>query len=213
MTERTIVYMAILSLCLLAPTATAQPDTTDPWAVKADIVESCSCDPACPCMFGSAMTNETCEGSRLYEIQQGHFGGVDMAGLKVVVTFRVGQWVKYYVTEGATTEQMKAVAPLIASVSPVFDVKVLSIEKAPITVTRNNKTIRFSVPTSTVEIGLMEGMAGKTIKIADLPYQDLQNYVQYESVENSHRSEDIQFKYSDTNGFTSTVDAKKPDHK
>ena len=27
--------------------------------IRADIAESCSCDPACPCMFGSSMTNES----------------------------------------------------------------------------------------------------------------------------------------------------------
>ena len=54
----------------------------------------------------------------------------------------------------------------------------------------------------------MEGLGRKPIKMHDLPYHDLANYVQYKSVENSHQSADIQFKYSGTNGFTSTVDAK-----
>ncbi len=29
---------------------------TDNWAIKAEIAESCSCDPTCPCMFGSPPT-------------------------------------------------------------------------------------------------------------------------------------------------------------
>ena len=206
MKKRMIIGIGIVGFWILAvaaPTKVEEPA----WAIKAQLVESCSCDPACPCMFGSSMTNETCEGSRLYEIQEGHLGGVDVAGVNVVVTFSVGKWVKYYVADGATDEQMKVVEPLISRVSPVFDVEVLSIERTRVSVERSEKKIRFSVPASTVEIELMEGLAGKPIKMRDLPYHDLANYVQYKSVKNSHHSEDIQFNYSGTNGFTSTVDA------
>ena len=208
MKKRMIIGIGIIGFWILAVASAAPTNREEPaWAIKAQIVESCSCDPACPCMFGSSMTNETCEGSRLYEIQEGHFGGVDVAGVKVVVTFSVGKWVKYYVADGATDKQVKVVEPLISRVSPVFDVEVLSIESVRVSVERREKKIRFSVPASTVEIELMEGLAGKPIKMRDLPYHDLANYVQYKSVENSHQSADIQFNYSGTNGFTSTVDA------
>jgi hypothetical protein len=210
MTKRTILCLGMVGLWILTLAGAAQTDTKDSaLAVKARIVESCSCDPACPCMFGSPMTNETCEGSRLYEILEGSFRGVDVGGLKVVVTFSVGKWVKYYVADGATDKQVKVVEPLISRVSPVFDVKVLSVERAPISVERTAKRVRFSVPASTVEIEMMEGLAGGPIKIQDLPYHDLANYVQYKSVENSHHSADIQFHYSGTNGFTSTVHTKE----
>lgn len=209
MPKRMIIGIGIVGLWIVAVAGAAPADSEEPtWAITARIVESCSCDPSCPCMFGSSMTNDTCEGSRLYEIQKGQFGGVDVAGLKVVVTFRIGKWVKYYIADGATDEQMKVVEPLISRVSPVFDVDVLSVEKAHISVERTEKKVRFSVPASTVEIELIGGLEGKPIKMQDLPYHDLANYVQYRSVENSHQSTDIQFKYSGTNGFTSTVNAK-----
>jgi hypothetical protein len=95
---------------------------------------------------------------------------------------------------------------LIARVSPVFDVKVLSVETASISVDRTEKRVRFAGPASTVEIEMMEGLDGRPVQIRNLPYHDLANYVQYKSIENSHRSADVNFKYSGTNGFTSTVD-------
>jgi hypothetical protein len=182
--------------------------SAESWSLEADIAESCSCDPTCPCMFGSPMTNASCEGSRLYEIEKGRYGDVSLDGLSVIVTFRVGSWVKYYVSEAATAEQLKAVVPLIESASPVFDVDVLSVEKAKLSVERTTKRVKFAGPVSTVEIELMEGLGGKPIEMHNLPYPDLANYVQYKSVENSHKSADKSFEYSGTNGFTSTVDER-----
>jgi hypothetical protein len=204
MAKRTLAALAVASIMFSTNVALGQ--AAGGWTIKANIAESCSCDPACPCMFGSPMTNETCEGSRLYEIDKAHLGAVNLDGLKVIVTFRVGKWVKYYVSDGASDEQLKAVQSLIATVSPVFNVDVLSAEKAPISVQRTDKRVTFAGPSSKVEIELMEGLGGKPIKMENLPYHDLADYVQYKSVENSHKSAEANFKYSGTNGFTSTVD-------
>lgn len=206
MTKGTLVGLAVVSVML--STTAARAEAAEDWAIKADLVESCSCDPACPCMFGSPMTNDSCEGSRLYEIDEAHLGDVNLDGLKVIATFQVGKWVKYYVSEEATDEQLEAVQSLIARVSPVFDVEVLSAEKAPIAVERTAKRVKFTSPASTVEIELMEGLDGKPITMQNLPYHDLVDYVQYKSVENSHKSAEISFKHSGTNGFTSTVDER-----
>jgi len=200
-----IVAVAGLAAWILSEPTIASAES---WALKADIVESCSCGPTCPCNFGLPMTNETCEGSRLYEIEKAHFGDVRLDDLRVIVTFRVGKWVKYYVSDGATDEQVQAVAPLISRVSPVFDVDVLSVEKATLSVERTNTRVKFAGPASVVEIDLVKGLSGKSIEIDNLPYHDLANYVQYKSVENSHEGGEHSFEYSGTNGFTSTVDAQ-----
>ncbi len=200
-----ILQMFAASLILVAQAPAQQPAQ---WALQADIAESCSCDPACPCMFGSPMTNETCEGSRLYEIKKGEFGGVTLDGLKVIATFSVGKWVKYYVSEDATDEQLKAVPSLISNASPVFDVKVLSVEKGKISIERSPTRMKFAGPASSVEIEQMTGLDGNPVKIENLPFEDLVDYVQYKSVKNTHESDDANFEYSGTNGFTSRVDKK-----
>ena len=156
-------------------------------------------------MFGSPFTHEVCEGSRLYEIKKGRFGDVSLDGLRVLVTFRVGEWVRYYVSEAATDEQLKAVPSLISRASPVFDVETLGVERAAISVERSATRIKFSGPASKVEIEAMEGLDGTPIRIENLPFPDLADYVQYKSIENSHDHPERGFKYSGTNGFTSTV--------
>lgn len=210
---RTLVLVGAVGLaCAGASIWTASErsvaSAAESWALRADVAESCSCDPACPCMFGSPMTNETCEGSRLYEIAKGHLGDVRLDGLKVIVAFRVGKWARYYVSEGATDEQLEAVAPLISRASPVFDVDVLGVERAPIRVERTEERVVFSGPASSVEIERMKGLHGRPIKMQDLPYPDLADYVQYESVENRYDAGGVSFEYSGTNGFTSVVDVR-----
>ncbi len=195
-------------LALVAILAYQTAASTDSWAIKAQIAESCSCQPTCPCNFGLSPTREPCEGSRLYEIEKGHFGDVSVDGLQVVATFRVGKWVKYYVSDRATDEQLRAVASLISRASPVFDVEVLTLEKVAISVERTDSRVKFTAPASTVEIEAVEGLDGTAIKIHNLPFSDLVDYAQYKSVENSHKSPSASFHHSGTNGFTSRLDAR-----
>jgi hypothetical protein len=54
----------------------------------------------------------------------------------------------------------------------------------------------------------MEGLGGKPIRMQNLPFDDLVDYVQYKSVENSHQGPKHTFKHSGTNGFTSRVDKR-----
>ena len=201
-----ILALAGISVGILAYQTAA---STDNWAIKAEIAESCSCDPTCPCMFGSPPTREPCEGSRLYEIEKGHFGSVRFDGLQIVATFRVGKWVKYYVSDRATDEQLNAVEPLISRASPVFAaLSVLAIEKVPVSVERTDTRVRFTAPASTVEIEVMQGRDGKPIEIHNLADVDLDAYKQYKSIENSHKSPKDSFHYSGTNGFTSRIDTR-----
>jgi hypothetical protein len=178
------------------------------WAIKGDYTESCNCNVVCPCLFGSPPTQDYCEGSGLFEIKKGRYGDVSLDGVSFVWTFRMGNWIKYYVNEDVSDEQAKAVEPIMAA---LFDLpkewKVLSSEKVPVSIERTATKVKFSVPASVVEIEMMEGRAGNPIKIENLPAPFLMDYTQFKSVKNSHKSEDKEFSYSGTNGFASKVDA------
>lgn len=177
------------------------------WAIKGDYTESCSCSPACPCLFGSAPTHGYCDGIGLLEIKEGHYGGVHLNGISVVFSGRVGEWAKYYVSENATDEQVKTVEPLMTALFQFpADMKVLSTEKVPVSVERAENKVKFSVPASTVEIEMVKGRDGKPIKIQNLPVPFLMDYTQYKSITTSHKSKDKEFSYSGTNGLTSKVD-------
>jgi len=122
--------------------------------------------------------------------------------------YALSPWVKYYVSDRATDEQLKAVASLISRASPALDVEVLTLDKVAISVERTDGRVKFTAPASTVEIKAINGLDGTPIKIHNLPSSDLVDYAQYKSVENSHKSPKDSFHHSGTNGFTSRLDAR-----
>jgi hypothetical protein len=127
------IIVSLLALVLVA-TVPASAGGKD-WAVKGDFAESCSCLPACPCHFGSSPTLGHCDGAALLEITEGNYGDVRLDGITVVTIERVGEWMKYYVSENATDEQVKTVEPLMGALLGFpTDMKLLSIEKAPVSV-------------------------------------------------------------------------------
>src|SRR4029077_11414078 len=64
------------------------------WHVAGDWFDVCSCDIACPCIFGQPPTNNVCQGVLAYRIREGHFGDVTLADLKLVLvaTFQGNLW-------------------------------------------------------------------------------------------------------------------------
>ena len=61
------------------------------WHVAGDWFDVCSCDIACPCIFGQPPTNNVCQGVLAYRIREGHFGDVTLADLKLVGGYLPGQ--------------------------------------------------------------------------------------------------------------------------
>jgi hypothetical protein len=59
------------------------------WMVSGDCVEACTSPPVCPYYWGSGTPRELhggknrCEGAFTFNIEAGHYGGVDLSGLKV----------------------------------------------------------------------------------------------------------------------------------
>lgn len=64
------------------------------WHVAGDWFDVCSCDIACPCIFGQPPTNNVCQAVLAYRIREGHFGDVTLADLKLVLvaTFQGNLW-------------------------------------------------------------------------------------------------------------------------
>jgi len=187
--------------------ALAQPQQ---WAIEGNFAESCSCDLPCPCNFGSPPNHPQCEANALVEIDKGHYGEVKLDGVAVVVTYRLGDWAKYYVSDTASDEQTKAAVDVLERAQVTEGAQVLSIEKAKIRVERTATSVKFSVPESAVEIEPVKGQDGKLIKIENLPSPFLIDYTQYRSITNRHASKDKNFNYSGTNGIVARVAASGP---
>lgn len=184
------------------------------WSVKANYAESCSCSPSCPCVYGSKPTLGHCDGTSMVEIIKGHYGDVNLDGITVVGVFGTGKWVKFFVSENATDQQVKAVEKLMPSMFAYHQrAEKLGISKAPVKVVRTESNLKYSAPSTSVEIERMKGYDGGPIKLTNLPVQGFPGPAmfeleQYKSVKLSHQSEDKQFSYSGTNGFVGKIDAK-----
>jgi hypothetical protein len=180
------------------------------WAIKADYTETCSCNPACPCLFGSPSTHGYCRGNNLIEIRESYYGDVRLDGVSMITAFSLGKWLKIYIDEKASDEQAKALVELV-KLDQTFgfiyagNSKILSIEKAPLSIEKTATKVKFSVPTSMAEIEMMKGRGGKPIKILNLPVPYIDDHTQYKSITMSHKSEDKEFKHSGTNALTSFI--------
>lgn len=192
---------------LVAATAASSAAPAEDWHVTADVAESCSCDVACPCNFGSPPTHDHCHGNRLYQVTDGHYGDVDLSGLELVVTFSMNEWAKLYVSDRASDAQVDALEALTPEILGGFQRwGIRSTERVPLTVERSEKKVTFRVPDSEVEMDVMTGYDGKPVRIENLPSATFQHYTQHRSVVTQHEGGDDAFEYSGTTGFTSKLD-------
>jgi hypothetical protein len=219
--SRLFAVLAVLSLTLAAactnqPPADEELPQNTAWSVKADYTDSCSCQPTCPCFFGSAPTLGHCEGVTLVEIESGHYGDVRLDGVKVLAVYRGGGWIKFYVTDEADKAQTEAAVKLLPAFEEFFaSENVLEVKNVRISVERSAERMTISTPNTTAEIEIMKGKNGKPIKIENLPSPDfpappLLDHTQYRSVILKHEAEDKQFEYSGTTGFTARIEAVAP---
>ncbi len=178
------------------------------WAITADVAGACSCTVPCPCGGLGPPTRGYCETNQLIEIKKGHYKGVSLDGLSFVMTWRGGDWVKYYVSDKATDAQFDAVQKLMpAAVGFISKMTVLSAEKVPVSVERTATRIKFSVPESKVEIGLVKGRDGGPMITQNHPHPlKAIDLIQYKAIAFSHDGKDKKFSYSGTNASTSKVD-------
>jgi hypothetical protein len=57
------------------------------WEIKGTEFANCNCIYACPCQFNALPDKGFCEAVAGYQINQGHFGDVQLDGLRVVATW------------------------------------------------------------------------------------------------------------------------------
>src|SRR3954469_2071302 len=196
---------AALTFALLgfaAPPRAAEPN----WHITATVAESCSCTVSCSCNFGGEPNRNPCEGNRLIAIRSGHYEQTDLAGVSFLVTFTMRSWSKLYLSDKVTPAQQAAVEALLPIAFAGFHRGMLSFTKAPITMDITEKRVRFSGPESSVDMEVLSGFGGKPVKVMNLPSPAFQDYTQYKSISHTHSSDKATFKYSGTNGFTSTMD-------
>lgn len=174
------------------------------WTLEASIAECCSCEIPCPCNFGRATTRR-CDGSRLIEINKGYLDDKNLAGIRFVVTFEMGKWSRVYVDNKLDEAESNAFDSIFPLAFSGFSRQALSVEKTPLSVTREKHIIKFTTPESQVEMEPLSGMDGGLISVNGLPYNSFYDYVQYESIKHNHKGPNREWSHKGTNGFTSRM--------
>ena len=90
----TIIAVGVIAATgLLLPAAVEEGPS---YRISGDYFETCSCNPACPCVFKSDATNGFCKSSVIYHVAEGSVGEVDVAGAlgaksQRLITHRTGR--------------------------------------------------------------------------------------------------------------------------
>lgn len=95
------------------------------WRVRGSYFEACNCDAICPCrsvggLPGGSSTYGECFGALSWHVESGHADGLDLSGLRTVLSIRyldrvqpATRWdVVLYVDEGATDDQLEAMSAI-----------------------------------------------------------------------------------------------------
>ena len=197
----------VLGAVAIAPvilSGTRDADAASEWSLSANLAECCSCEIPCPCNFGRP-TELRCDGNRLIEIYEGHVDGASLAGIRFLVTFEMGKWSRIYVDDELDSAQTEAFDKILPLAFGGFLRQSRSIERVPLTVSRNNGVVAFSTPASEVRMKPLAGLDGSHITISGLPSNTFHDYVQYESIKHTHKGQGREWSHSGTNGFTSRM--------
>jgi hypothetical protein len=175
---------SFLVLCTFAIRAGDQKKT--PWKVTAELEEACSCDPACPCWFGSKPTHMQCGGGQVIFIQKGSYSGVALDGLAFGVMGQsprgdtmsesLGRWdfLTIYIDEKANPEQRKALEAIArATTPPAAPAERTAVRYVPITRRIQGKEHVITLGNVGSFSGhLFQGEAGGAPRIASAPEAD-----------------------------------------
>lgn len=99
----------------------AEATTQTPYRIKAHWLETCNCDPGCNCNFGGFPDHGGCEFICGIEVAEGSCGGVDLAGVRVVIAGKFpkalhegqGQGV-VFIDECARQDQIEGVMAILS---------------------------------------------------------------------------------------------------
>jgi hypothetical protein len=58
------------------------------WYVEGPSFGNCNCKYACPCQFEDLPSHGFCEGFEVLQIDKGHFGDIDLSGLRTALVYR-----------------------------------------------------------------------------------------------------------------------------
>ena len=93
----------------------------DKWKLTGDLLDTCNCDPGCPCFFYSDPTTGHCDTFFAFHTRSGKYGNVKLDGLNAVMVgmtpgnFWKGNWkAALYLDERADSKQRPALETIFS---------------------------------------------------------------------------------------------------
>ena len=83
------------------------------WSIEGEYFEGCTCNPGCPCLFGSVPThNKTCKISGVFHIQKGTYGqytldGQTVIGITDLTASADKNWIVFYINDKTASAVQK----------------------------------------------------------------------------------------------------------
>lgn len=139
----------------------AATTTRTPWRLKVHNMEACNCSNGCGCQFNGFPDYGNCEAIVGYEVIEGHFGDVDLAGVRAVFG---GKWPGaihegngtgvLFIDEVASAAQVEAIGRIFSGQESgmpweVFGATLVAVDGPilkPIEMTIDGRRSRFRIP-------------------------------------------------------------------
>lgn len=151
----------------------------EPWSIKGELMLSCNCTVFCPCVISLGEhppTEGHCQGWAGIRIDEGRYGGADLAGLNIGLLLDIpgrmsrGNWTAgVYVDERADDDQLDGLSRIFSGqargTTHLLSILVgnfLGVHKAPIDYSVKGETRSFTIPRVIEgEIAPIAGKAGE----------------------------------------------------
>jgi len=101
--------VAIMMILNISGVAFSAPS----WSIEGEYFEGCTCNPGCPCLFGSVPThNKTCKISGVFHIQKGTYGQYTLddqtvIGITDLTASADKNWIVFYINDKTASAVQK----------------------------------------------------------------------------------------------------------
>ena len=160
---------------------------SEEWKITGDYVEACNCEVACQCIWLEPPDGDTCSVSFVWNIEEGHYGDVDLSGVSVSMLARSEEGVMFdpsvawhvvlLVDEEASDDQRAAIEDIYlgraggiwAAVADAH-FETTEVETAPISFSRDESTISAGAgDTISMEANVADGFNEERATITPHP--------------------------------------------
>ncbi|WP_435103530.1 DUF1326 domain-containing protein [Arhodomonas sp. AD133] len=154
------------------------------WQLSGTYFEACTCTGACPCLYGEAPTEGTCDALVAWHVERGHHGSVELDGMNLAMALHApgnmtaGGWkVAVYVDDAASEAQRDALVEIFSGAAgghpgtlASFVGETLGVESVPMHYDASGRRRSLKVgDLAAASLEAIEGQGGGEVRISGHP--------------------------------------------